>query len=225
MAPTIHVIRHGQAAHNESLSTTIHDPELSKLGHEQCKALAAVIEKMGVPINMVLTSPLIRATQTALEGFESFTKNGGVIIPLAELQTITANRCDIGSPVEELKRKFEGEPLNYDLVDDDWTDKGPGSRFAPENVPLRAQAARGVIRQVCRPWHDKDYHVAVVSHGGFIRALVPNNGTKFKNTEMRSYQFKSMFGDDVLDAVLVETPESIARRGGEQQPATAAPAP
>lgn len=173
-------------------------------------------------MNLVLASPLKRATQTALESFESYTREGGMIIPLADFQTITANPCDVGIPVKELKHRFEGEPLHYELLEEDWMDKGPGSRFAPELVPLRVQAARGILRHICLPWHDKDHHVAVVSHGGFIRALVPSNGVKFKNTEMRSYQFKSMFEGGILDAVLVETPESIARRTDEQ-PTAAAP--
>lgn len=65
----VYVIRHADAVPLGTQGITDDERRpLTEAGHAQCRALAAAFRKVGVKIDRLLTSPLVRARQTA-EGF------------------------------------------------------------------------------------------------------------------------------------------------------------
>ncbi|GAP84528.1 putative phosphoglycerate mutase family protein [Rosellinia necatrix] len=213
MPPTIHVIRHAEAAHNVAKDATLRDPKLTETGLSQCEKLASEVAKLG-PIEVVLCSPMKRTIQTALAGFPDYVRSKKRIVLLPDLQESGKEPCDIGSTREELEREFGRARLDYSFVAPGWTDKTPSSRYAPQCVLKRARATRLFLRTVAQRHRDTDAHIAVVTHGTYIGALTRTYGQLFGNTEMRSFRFDPLVGGDDIDALLVETPSSIARRDG-----------
>ncbi len=60
----IYLLRHGIAQERE-LSKNDYDRELTSLGREKTTAVAKRLNKLGLQCNLILTSPLVRAQQTA----------------------------------------------------------------------------------------------------------------------------------------------------------------
>jgi broad specificity phosphatase PhoE len=61
---TIYIVRHGQTDMNrDRVFRGRLDPPLNTLGHEEARAVAARLK--GEPVSFILSSPLLRATQTA----------------------------------------------------------------------------------------------------------------------------------------------------------------
>ena len=66
----LYLIRHADAAPlGEQGVTDDHDRALTEEGHSQCKALAAALQKHDVKLDQIVSSPLLRARQTA-EGLQ-----------------------------------------------------------------------------------------------------------------------------------------------------------
>ncbi|KAJ5085739.1 hypothetical protein N7532_010510 [Penicillium argentinense] len=123
--PYLHLIRHAEATHNPNHDTTIPDPPLTATGIQQSKQLNEDFpyhKKVG----LMITSPLRRAVQTALIGFESClegryydhdTVNGdirsntpkGERVTLRlepEIQAHSSRLCDTGSTPLVLQSEF-----------------------------------------------------------------------------------------------------------------------
>lgn len=67
----LYLIRHADAAPlGENGVTDDADRALTKLGHAQCSALATALQKHDVKLDQIVSSPLLRARQTA-EGLQS----------------------------------------------------------------------------------------------------------------------------------------------------------
>lgn len=66
----LYLIRHADAAPlGEHGVTDDHDRALTEEGHAQCQTLAAALQKRGVKLDQIVSSPLLRARQTA-EGIQ-----------------------------------------------------------------------------------------------------------------------------------------------------------
>jgi phosphohistidine phosphatase len=66
MTVELYLIRHAEAvALGENNIEVDDDRPLTPAGQEQAKALAAALQRRGVALQMILTSPLLRARQTA----------------------------------------------------------------------------------------------------------------------------------------------------------------
>ncbi|KAI0528237.1 histidine phosphatase superfamily [Xylaria bambusicola] len=209
MPAIIHVIRHAQALHNVHQDFSLPDPELTELGHEQCKTAAAELRDLGDKTAVILASPLQRAIQTALAVFPAYTASGKKIVLVPDLQEIGVSPADTGNSREYLEDKF-GAILDYDLLTPDWMVKRWKSRNAPEFVEERARDTRAFIRSMARKYGDEDVDIVVVTHGQYLWSLTKND-VFFRNVERRTYAFDPD-QENSLEADLIETPESIARR-------------
>lgn len=167
MAPTIHLVRHAQGYHNLSVENeSIHDPDLTELGLEQCAALRSAFPHHA-SVTRLAASPLRRTLYTCIHGFG--TDKLYPIAALDVLQEVSAAPCDTGSDVEKLAAEFENKG-QWDGVREGWTDKGPSSMFEPNlhKLTARAREARRALREMAGQGDD---HVVAVTHGGFLHFL------------------------------------------------------
>ncbi|KAF4979989.1 hypothetical protein FZEAL_3916 [Fusarium zealandicum] len=217
MAPTIHLVRHAQGFHNLSIENEqLPDPDLTPLGEEQCADLRARFPHHD-KLTKLLASPMRRTVYTCLHAFGT-----DALLPVTALpifQEVSAQPCDVGSPVAKVQSEFKGR-ADYAGVEETWCDKGPGSQYEPtlQNLMARGKTARRTLREIAG---DGDEHIVVVSHGGFLHFLtddwhgVPDGrATGWSNCEFRSYRFVDATGKDE-DAALRETEESWQRREGD----------
>ncbi|KAG5988397.1 hypothetical protein E4U54_004671 [Claviceps lovelessii] len=215
ISPTIHLVRHAQGYHNVSVANeSLSDPDLTPTGECQCSDLRAKFP-FHDKLAKLVSSPMRRTIHTCNLSF------GGPgqlypIILLDSLQEVSSSPCDTGSSKEVLLDEY-GYNVDTDHLRDGWTDKGPGSIFAPtvEAVTARAKDARLTLLQIAT---DAEGDVAVVTHGGFLHFLtddwegVPVDGaTAWTNCMFRSYTFEECHEDED-DVRLVETRESRQRR-------------
>lgn len=156
------LIRHAQSEWNAAGRWQGHaDPPLSALGHEQAAMLAAELAAEE-PIDCIYASDLLRARQTA----------DAVAVRLAlEVKVDTAFReLDIGRWSGQVRAEIEG------------SDAALLSEFETGDPSIRPGGGetRGELRQRARDRvaliaaEHSDERVLIVSHLGFIRALIPD---------------------------------------------------
>ncbi|KAI6362213.1 hypothetical protein MCOR25_006285 [Pyricularia grisea] len=235
MPATIYFVRHAQGYHNLPQvpggpnPSLLADPDLTELGKEQCAELSEKFP-FHYKITHLVASPLRRTLYTCLLSFGPVLKQGRVqkVTALPELQEIGAIPSDTGSDPAVLAKEFGNEKVDLGLVKDDWTNKGPGSPFAPEleKLDARARAARIWLRKLASEVEGDEAHIVVVTHGAILHFLTEdwdgtsiNNSTGWQNTEWRSYEFADSSGQD-SQASLKETKESRERRRGTAIPLT-----
>lgn len=163
MPPTIHIIRHGQAAHNiAGAKSGLVDPELTPEGRQQCAALRAVFP-YHAQVKHVVASPMARAVQTAL--LTVVNDDTGPLKLLDTLQEVFG----YGSSVDKLQAAF-GDKVDLSKVGVEWTNKDDGSPFDPEwdKILARSRDARQFIRDLAGV---NDAHVVVVTHGALVHFL------------------------------------------------------
>ena len=101
-------IRHGQGMHNTSmLGWYLVDPPLTPKGEEQARALNANIKDVAGSVELVIVSPLLRAIQTALGGFE------GCTVPFYVTPLVRERLgapCDEGRPKSKLAKLLPAMP-------------------------------------------------------------------------------------------------------------------
>ncbi|KAJ4348716.1 uncharacterized protein N0V89_010094 [Didymosphaeria variabile] len=216
MPPTqLHLIRHAQGYHNLREDYNLPDTLLTPEGEQQSIALSHEIPDI-FSINCIYASPMRRTLYTALLTFRTvlhFNPNLR-IIALPELQETSDFACDTGSPLAQLRKEFEGKPVDFSHVFEGWNDKKSG-RFRPTTglTEQRAGEARRVIRE------EAEGFVAVVAHGGVNHYFTEDwegsssgSGTGWKNCEFRTYKFDDSSSSAVEWAAIVETEGSIRRR-------------
>ena len=161
------LIRHGQTEFNRVFSATrcdpgIRDPELT--AHGRCQASAAAFALQRLRPSRLITSPYIRALETA----EIIATH--LSLPIT-VNALVAERfcftCDIGSPLADLRTRWPA--IAFDHLGDPWWPQ------VEETVELIYRRSRQFRRQILNEaWRE----TAVVTHWGFIRALtgatVPN---------------------------------------------------
>src|SRR4051812_4510435 len=96
MTRTFHLIRHGQSTFNHAYELTGVDPghidaPLTELGHAQVEDARRAME--GVPVDLVIVSPLTRALQTALGVFRG--KDVPVLVTCKHRERLESS-CDVG---------------------------------------------------------------------------------------------------------------------------------
>lgn len=163
MSPTNHCVRHAQGFHNlNHANHSIPDPLLTPLGEEQCANLQKKFPYHS-SVDLVVASPLKRTIYTALLGFcDDIAQKDLRVIALPELQETSDLPCDTGSDFEELRREFEGKPVDLSLVKGGWNSKAGVWASTSNRINARAREARRWLR-------DRDEHdVVVVTHGGFL---------------------------------------------------------
>jgi broad specificity phosphatase PhoE len=167
MAPTIHLVRHAQGYHNlRQENETMHDPDLTPLGEEQCAALRKAFPDHD-KVTRLLASPMRRTLYTCIHAFGQ--DKLYPVVALDVLQEVSDVPSDTGSAVEKIRAEF-GDKLDASRVRESWVDKGPDSPFEPalDKLTARAREARVAIRELAGKG---DEHIVVVSHGGFLHFL------------------------------------------------------
>ena len=167
MPPTIHFVRHAQGVHNTPGNhEALMDPGLTEHGKKQCQDLRDRFPYHD-RVAAVIASPMSRAIQTSVEAFAR--PELGPVIALDLVQETSDAPNDIGSSVDELRKRF-GESTNLAGVRESWTDKSEGAYFEPEWSKLldRTREARKALRTMVK---ESDKDIVVVSHGGVLHFL------------------------------------------------------
>eukprot|EP01127_Copromyxa_protea_P004983 TRINITY_DN14796_c0_g1_i1.p1 TRINITY_DN14796_c0_g1~~TRINITY_DN14796_c0_g1_i1.p1 ORF type:complete len:206 (+),score=60.31 TRINITY_DN14796_c0_g1_i1:30-647(+) len=108
----VYLVRHGESEHNAICGTPevdedndpfLFDSCLSKLGREQVADLTARVKASELKPDLIVSSPLSRALETA-QAFSHFTGVPFVVHPWARERVDTA--CDLGTPTPLLKEKW-----------------------------------------------------------------------------------------------------------------------
>lgn len=164
MAPRIHLVRHGQGYHQlepTSENQYLPDPLLTEVGIAKGKAFA---ERFTLHMDLVCSSPLRRAIQTAQYSFDENLKQIAPIILLPYAQEATDLPSDTGSDKAVLEQQF-GELVDASLVEEGWNSNKGIYAPTPEALRERASKLRAWLR--ARP----EAEVAVVGHGNFWHHL------------------------------------------------------
>jgi broad specificity phosphatase PhoE len=180
---TVHFIRHGESTFNALFAQTRVDPlhfdaRLSERGHAQVREARALVGALRV--QLVVTSPLTRAIQTArgLFGHDS---------PM-RVEAMHAERvedsCDVGRTPDELAREFPGLAFDH-LPPRWWYHAPPHDENGIPNEPLEHFHVRV---ETFRTWlrDQPQLSIAVVGHGVFLRQLL---NRPFANCELVSVAF------------------------------------
>lgn len=120
----------------------IPDPHLTEAGVAECRALESRFPFQS-SIDLIVSSPLRRALETALCSLQPAIARGVKIVALPELQETSDVACDTGSDVSDLEREFSdkqgpsGPVIDLSLLDKDWNSKvgiGPAYTSARRGV-------------------------------------------------------------------------------------------
>ena len=161
-------IRHGESTFNAAWRDTQVDPlhfdaPLSEAGVEQVRLTRMTLADF--PFELVITSPLTRALQTATGIFDSHPSRPQFIVS-ALLRERVENSCDIGRPPSRLAGDFPA--LDFAHLQDQWwhVDGAPDVRgICVESVAVvEARVAEFRAYVQSRP----EKRVAVVGHGTFL---------------------------------------------------------
>ncbi|KAF9882439.1 phosphoglycerate mutase [Colletotrichum karsti] len=180
MSPTAVLIRHAQALHNDY---SIHDPDLSELGREQCLELRKNLSERFPDETdaIIIVSPMRRTIQTALRSLDWLIAKGVRIQADARWQENSAKPCDTGTPIAKLAAEFP--QVDFSTVDPVYPDKtspaGAKYAFTKEAILGRAQSCIESLHE------RKEKLVFVVSHSGFLRLGV--TGYWYFNADYRIF--------------------------------------
>lgn len=187
---TVHVIRHAEGVHNIGNDKTIPDPELSLKGLQQARELHDTFpHKQNV--GMILTSPLRRTLQTAIEGFSDIIdhaaylpgnsvngiENGVPLVLDPDLQAHSARPCDTGSDIAALQEIFH--EVSFQKLDKDWHIKQ--GVYAPDEESLHKRAHNvrqrlieqfSELAQLSKGQNNHRRDIVIVSHGGLLTLLM-----------------------------------------------------
>ncbi|EQC34496.1 hypothetical protein SDRG_07824 [Saprolegnia diclina VS20] len=209
---TIYFVRHGESTFNEwrtrSLWTfswifvkdpMIIDAPLSPKGELQVQQLHNEIlqKKLHESIQLVITSPLTRAIQTALGGFE------GSSIPFqvhASCREMLDTACDIGRQPSELAEAFMGKCVDFTSLRDYWWLPTPPATPMPtpttpkDVAPLRetsTEVNRRILELLRHLNELPEMHIAVVCHSSFIKRATKAS-RKLANCEMHAISLREL---------------------------------
>ncbi|GAB4186397.1 MAG: histidine phosphatase family protein [Calditrichia bacterium] len=157
-----YLIRHGETESNKrNIFRGRADVPLNQTGIQQAESLA--VELKPISLNMILSSPLQRAVQTA----EKISRQKSVPIIIEEdLTNISLGKWE-GQPKEVIRQKF---PNLYEM----WI-REPEKLFFKGMEPLKEvqQRAISVIRKYQKELsHHREAHVAVVTHRAVLKPLI-----------------------------------------------------
>lgn len=177
------LIRHGQSTFNSAFEATGVDPllfdaPLSELGLEQLRRARVQLASLPKP-DVILSSPLTRAVQTALGLFG----DSDVQISISALhRERLENSCDVGRSPSALAADFPS--LRFDHLENPWWHDGIKDKRGVASEPLDDFHDRvSKFSAWARSLHGNT--VAVVGHCTFFGALT---GYQFANCEVRCWQ-------------------------------------
>lgn len=123
MAPKIvTLVRHGQAEHNATRNRQLRDPSLTPLGETQCHKLWKEFSSEP-PVDLLVSSPLKRAIQTAVLGFMKQVEGSVKVELLVELQEASELPCDTLSSRDMLEKEELFQGLDFSGLPDEKASK------------------------------------------------------------------------------------------------------
>ena len=181
-------VRHGEAEHNarrgQPNAMSVLDPALTRRGEEQARELAAAVRDSGRSFDVVVTSPLRRAMQTAKLAFGHLEADGCefVVSPL-HTESGRRYRAQQGRSRSTLRSEFptwdfSGLVSVGPEASLTWTTaaRGGAGYMHPKPPSRRLGQFRRFLLAL-----ERSKRVVVVGHSGTLLKLV---GRKMKNCEM-----------------------------------------
>lgn len=206
---TVYLVRHGESTHNahslQRLGAGLNDSRyldapLTELGIQQARNLTPEIP--GLQPELVVTSPLTRATQTCLYAIESLPRPTQLVVHPLCIERL-AYACDIGSPVGELQQRFP--MLDYGRVRPKecwwWKPHGVTRWGQMDSLKLLWRHEPGAYKDVepadtlkkrvddFRMWllERPEKKIVVFAHGVFLTTLMGEGAARFRNGELRKW--------------------------------------
>lgn len=169
MAPnsTIHLVRHAEGYHQlprDHPDVQIRDAALTDNGIQQSKDFGDRFP-YHERTDLLCASPLTRTIQTAEYAFVPELKRGMTILAIPEAQEGQDDPSSTGSPASELRAKFSGHPVDFNLLGEDWYRKEGINAFEDHALHERARKLRWFLKD--RP----EEHIVLVTHGLFAHYI------------------------------------------------------
>jgi broad specificity phosphatase PhoE len=181
----IHMVRHAQGTHNveENYNDLIHlDARLTEKGMDQCHGLSQRISDTILPTSeiTVVTSPLTRCVQTALQSFPQLTDAKHVEFLAHEGIRETVNfSCDRRRTIQEISNEFPRVDFQHCQQDADTIWDNYDDRLGQEWEKCRESSELVVVVQrarACFQWilDDLDHtpQVVVCTHSAVLRCIL-----------------------------------------------------
>lgn len=192
----LYIIRHAQSTNNAltDIRDRVMDPALTDLGHRQAEAIArhlakgvnpemsvglteedtSVRRRQGYGLTRLYCSAMIRSLQTAQPIGDALDLNPEILVDIHEHGGIYIDGEDgerIGYPGKtrsEILAEFPNYVLPPEVTEEGWWNRGYEDWPACQGRAIRvAGQLRELAQQV-----DPDERIGMVSHGGFISALL-----------------------------------------------------
>ncbi|KAI0394291.1 hypothetical protein F5Y17DRAFT_264435 [Xylariaceae sp. FL0594] len=205
------------------------DPGLTEYGKHQCERVAANFT-FGDKIDIIYTSPLARAIESAIEAFPQYVESGKAIVPVPMLSERWTYEKDKGHELCVVKFRHSEYKLDYKFITQENWHKIPGqTATAAEFDAKRGAEVRTWLRDVAcgrlvGSDPTRDAHIVVVTHQHLLTLItedIPNYHKLFRHGEIRSFQFvnypgSSEDGAPIFDVAMEAPKEALI-------PATAPP--
>lgn len=197
---TLFLIRHGQSTFNkwrrQSLLTckcfcsrwTSFDAPLTEHGQWQVSELRTRLDGLGVGgVQLIVTSPLVRAIDTALGVFAAELGKVSVVATHLHAERLD-NACDIGKPLSELKQLYPTVDFS-EITAEHWWYGGLENYENPyKDEPIEACRQRiAKFKEWLRSRREKK--IAVIGHAGYFKAFL-HTRRKLQNCEVLEVLFQ-----------------------------------
>jgi broad specificity phosphatase PhoE len=182
MAIQVHLVRHAEAVHNLYNDKTISDPRLTALGHQEAKKLGENFPRKD-QVGIILTSPLKRAIETALDAFSPILdkssprpiyiegiEHGAQFIIYPEVQPVANLPSDIGSDQECLNMDFPG--LDFSTLNKCWPKREGEYKDNDAEIAARGQRVRDHLAKLVESLGGKKRSDIVLVTHGVVRDFV-----------------------------------------------------
>jgi broad specificity phosphatase PhoE len=198
MAVQIHLLRHAEAVHNLYHDKTISDPPLTSLGHQEATKLGENFPRKD-KVGIILTSPLKRAIETALDAFSPILdkssprpvhvngiEGGAQFVIYPEVQPVTDIPSDIGSNKECLEEYFPG--LDFSTLNSCWPKREGEYKDDDAAIAARGQRVRDYLAQLVESLERKKRcDIVLVTHGVVRDFVGEDHGDQWDRPGWLSY--------------------------------------
>ncbi|BCR82946.1 phosphoglycerate mutase family protein [Aspergillus chevalieri] len=199
MAFRLHVVRHAEGIHNPKHDISILDPPLTPKGVQQSERLSQIFP-FNDNVGLVITSPLKRTLQTTLIGFQqtldgkyypetagSGQPDGARLLLSPDIQAHSARLCDTGSDQAILQSEFPHLP--WDELAFDPVFPAKEELYAPDREALveRGRSFQRFLKKEFVALDSGRPDIVVVSHGGFMKHIIPNEKLAFDQAGWMSF--------------------------------------
>ncbi|XP_010544050.1 PREDICTED: phosphoglycerate mutase-like protein 1 [Tarenaya hassleriana] len=176
----IHLVRHGQAMHNVEaekdrnalLSPHLFDPPLTDLGHEQLENLRKHVVGSGLlkRVELVVTSPLFRAMQTAVGVFGSEDQSHISSSPPICALELARDRNGLRPP--DMRRNVSESQALFPTIDFSLMESEEDNLWNPDVRESEEELLARGLEFMKWLWTRPEKEVVVVSHGIMLQHML-----------------------------------------------------